>query len=141
MGINREYLGSFQNKLVSSSSKWVPKYILFLAKLKGEVRYFWNGKAQTYPMNYLLHVGVMLTNIYKSVHQPIPTSENMEHSGNFRVFGSKFVKFLVSILNWQVNSPSNSVSFLIVTTQNSPVSFKLIHFLLWIKRSHESPNL
>ena len=32
----------------------------------------------------LLHVGVMLTNIYKSVHQPIPTSENMEHSGNFQ---------------------------------------------------------
>ena len=61
----------------------MPKYILFLAKLKGEVRYFWNGKAQTYPMN-LLHVGVMLTNIYKSVHQPIPTSENMEHSGNFQ---------------------------------------------------------
>ena len=26
----------------------------------------------------------MLTNIYKKVHQPIPTSENMEHSGNFQ---------------------------------------------------------
>ena len=64
MGINREYLGNFQNKLLGSSSKCVPKYILFPAKLKGEVRPFWNGKAETYslyPMNYLLHVGVMLT--------------------------------------------------------------------------------
>ena len=25
-------------------------------------------------------------------------------------------------------------------TQNSPVNFKLIHFLLWIKGSHQSPN-
>ena len=33
---NREHPGSFQNKLVSSSLKWVLKYILFLDKLKGE---------------------------------------------------------------------------------------------------------
>ena len=61
---NREYPGSFQNKLVSSSFKWVPKYILFLAKLKGEGRPFWSGQAYIYPLNYLLHVGVML-NIIK----------------------------------------------------------------------------
>ena len=35
----------FQNKLVSSFFKRVRKYILFLAKLKGEGRLFWNGKA------------------------------------------------------------------------------------------------
>ena len=39
----------------------MPKHILFLAKLKGEGRIFWNGKAKTYPMNYLLHVGVTVT--------------------------------------------------------------------------------
>ena len=33
---NREYPGNFQNKSVSSSLKWVRKYILFLAKLNKE---------------------------------------------------------------------------------------------------------
>ena len=41
----------------------------------------------------------------------------------------------MSILNWQVNSSSNLVSFFIVMTQNFPVNFKLIHFLPWIKGS------
>ena len=45
----------------------------------------------------------------------------------------KFVKFLISILNWQVNSSSNFASFLTVMTQNSSVSFKPIHFLFWMK--------
>ena len=42
---NRGYPGNFQNKLVSSSYKLVPKHILFLAKLKGKGRPFLNGKA------------------------------------------------------------------------------------------------
>ena len=46
----------------------------------------------------------------------------------------------MSILNWQVNSSSNFISFFIVMTQNSLVNFKLIHFLLWIKWSHQSRN-
>ena len=53
---NKEYSGSFQKKLVNSSCKLVPQYILFLAKLKEKARSFLNGKAKTYPMNYLLHV-------------------------------------------------------------------------------------
>ena len=40
---NREYSGSFQNKSVSSSFKWVSKYILSLAKLKGRRRPFFGG--------------------------------------------------------------------------------------------------
>ena len=52
----------------------------------------------------------------------------------------KIYQILTSILNWQVNSSSNFVSFFIVTTQNSPVNFRLIHFLLWIEGSHQSPN-
>ena len=36
---------------------------------------------KTYPMNYFLHVGVMLT--FKSVQQLIPTRKNREHPGNF----------------------------------------------------------
>ena len=69
---NREYPDSFQNKSVSSSFKWVPNYILFLVKLKGEGRPFWSGQAQIYPQNYLLHVGGNV-NYYKSVHHPILT--------------------------------------------------------------------
>ena len=46
----------------------------------------------------------------------------------------------MSILNWQVKSSSNFASFFILMTHNSPVNFKLIHFLLWIKGSHQSPN-
>ena len=53
---------------------------------------------------------------------------------------SKFVKCLMSILNWQVNSCSNLVSFFIVMTKNFPVNFKLTQFLLWIKGSHQTPN-
>ena len=39
-----------------------------------------------------------------------------------------------------VNSSSNFPLFFIVMTHNSSVDFKLILFLLWIKRSHQIPN-
>ena len=39
-----------------------------------------------------------------------------------------------------VNSFSNFASFFFVITHNSPVNFKLIHFLLGIKVPHKSPN-
>ena len=38
----------------------------------------------------------------------------------------------MSILNWQVNSPSNFAPFFIVMTYNSLANFKLMYFLLWI---------
>ena len=44
------------------------------------------------------------------------------------MLGSRFIKFLMLILNWQVNSRSNFVSFFIVMIQNFPVNFKLIRF-------------
>ena len=53
---------------------------------------------------------------------------------------SKFVKFFMSILKRQVNSSSNFASFFIVVTHNSSVNFKLIHCLLWIKGSPQSPK-
>ena len=52
---------------------------------------------------------------------------------------SKFIKFLRSILNWQVNSFSIFALFVIVMTHNSLVNVKLIYFLLSIKRSHKVP--
>ena len=53
---------------------------------------------------------------------------------------SKFIKFLISILKWQINYSSNFASFFIVMTHKSSVNFKLILFLLWIKGSHQNPN-
>ena len=56
------------------------------------------------------------------------------------MLSSKFVKFLVSILNWQVKSSSNFASFFILITHNSPVNFNLMYFLFWIKGPNKSPN-
>ena len=56
------------------------------------------------------------------------------------MLGLEFVKFLMSVLKWQVNSSLDFASFFIVMTHNSSVDFKLILFLLWIKGSHQSPN-
>ena len=53
---------------------------------------------------------------------------------------SKFVKFLMSVLKWKVNFPSNFALLFIVMTHNSSVNFKLIPFLLWTKESHQGPN-
>ena len=58
----------------------------------------------------------------------------------FRVLGSKCFKFLRPILNCQVNSYSNFASFFIVVTHSSPVNFKDIHFLLWVKGPSKSPH-
>ena len=46
----------------------------------------------------------------------------------------------MSIFKRQVSSSSNFGSFFILMTHNYSVNFKLIHFVLWIKGSHESPN-
>ena len=59
---------------------------------------------------------------------------------DFQVLESKFLKFLMSILKWQANSSSNFTLFFIVMTHNTSVNFKVIHFLLWTKRSHPTPN-
>ena len=59
----------------------------------------------------------------------------------------KFLRFSIAqvkirqfLFKWQVNSFSNYASFFTFITQNSPVNFKPIHFLLWIKGPHQSPN-
>ena len=53
---------------------------------------------------------------------------------------SKFLKFLMSVLKWQVNSSLTFVLFFISMAHNSSVNFKIIPFLLWAKGSHQSPN-
>ena len=64
----------------------------------------------------------------------------MQIFDTFECSGQKYGKLLMSILKQQVNSSSNFVSFFIVMTDNSSVIFKLMHFVLWIKGSHQSPN-
>ena len=59
---------------------------------------------------------------------------------DFWVLESKFVKFLISVLKWQVNSSSNFALVFIVMTHNSSANFKVIPFLLWTKGSHQSPS-
>ena len=53
------------------------------------------------------------------------------------MLGSKFVKFLMSILK-QVSSCSNFVSFFVAMKGNSTLNFKMTHFLLWTTGSHQS---
>ena len=55
-----------------------PKYILYLAKLKGKGRLCWSGKAETYPLACGGNVSY-----YKSAHHGISTRGNREHPGNF----------------------------------------------------------
>ena len=55
------------------------------------------------------------------------------------MLGSKFFKFFISVLKWQVNSSSMFASFLIVMTHNYPVNFMFLHFQLWTKESYQSP--
>ena len=73
--------------------------------------------------------------IYVGQKGPVQSANFLD----FRVLRSKFVKFVMSILKWRVNSSSIFVSFSIVMILNSSVNFKLTHVLLWTKGSHQSP--
>ena len=95
---NTEYPGSFENRLVSSYFKWVPNYILFLAKLEREGRPFWSIDLSS---KLSLTCGKNV-NYYKSVHHPIPTRRNREHYGNFknksvRSLFTRYISFLTKL--------------------------------------------
>ena len=87
---------SFQNKLVSSSFKWVPKYILFLAKLKWEGRPFWNGEKHSLILGRGGNV-----NYYKSVRHLILTQENREHPSNFENKPVALLSIYISRISFQ----------------------------------------
>ena len=57
------------------------------------------------------------------------------------MLGSKFIKFLMSTLKWQVNSSSNFASFFTVMKDTSSMDFKLILFQLWLKDLIKIPIL
>ena len=94
MGINREYLDNFQNKLLGSSSKWVPKYLYSVpGQTEGRSKTFLEWKSIDLSHELSLTCGGNV-NYYKSVHQPIPTRENKEHPSNFQN------KSISSACNW-----------------------------------------
>ena len=74
--------------------------------------------------------------IYYGQKQPI----KVQIFSDFQVLDSKFIKLLMSILNWQLNSSSNFASLFILMTHNSPVNFTLIYFLVWIKAPKKRLN-
>ena len=53
----------------------------------------------------------------------------------------KICQIVVTVLKRLVNSSSNFASLFILMIYNFFANFNLIHFLLWIKGSYQSPNL
>ena len=110
---------------------------------------FWNNNSIPLLILYPSSVSWRITPLYffssnyiyfaQKEHIKMKNFETFKCS-DFQVLGSKFIKFHMSTLKWQVNSSSNFVSFFIVMIHNSSVDSKLILFLLWIKGSHQNPN-
>ena len=59
---------------------------------------------------------------------------------NFELTSQFLLNFFPNVGFEVVNSFSNFASFFIAIKHNSPLNFKLIHFLLGIKVPHKSPN-
>ena len=87
------------------------------------------------------HEGLLLcTFLAQTIYTLLKRSTLKWKFWGFQVLGSKFIKFLMPVLKWQVNSSSNFASFFIAMTHNFSVDFKLRFFLLWIKGSHQHAN-
>ena len=106
---------------------------------------FWNYKSIPLQILYPFSVSWKITPLYffSSNNRYFAQQEHtkMKIFETFKCSGQKFVKFLISILKWPVNSFSNFASFFIAMTHNSSMDCKLILFLLWIKGSYQSPNI
>ena len=90
-------------------------------------------------LNVIKHNPSVLSKLKHYIHRSKAAHESA-NVWDFRVLGSKFIKLLMSVSNWQVNSFSNIASFFIVITHNSPVNFKLIDFLLWTEGPNKIPT-
>ena len=103
---------------------------------------FWKHKSVFLQILNQSSVPSNITLLYFFLAQPLYTlvKSNLLKR-KFLRFSSAWVKISqIPHMNWQVNSPSNFASFFIAMTKKSPVNFKLIHFLLWAKGSHQSSN-
>ena len=105
--------------------------------------HFWKNKSV---LLQILHQSSVLSNITPLYF----FSSNIIYFGQRGLLKSKFLRFSsarfkipqIPHVNFVslVNSYSNFAWFFIVITQNVSVNFKLIHFLLWTKGSHQSPD-
>ena len=80
---NREYLGSFQNKISKIFFQMSAQVYSVPAQTEGRRKAFleWKSIDSSYELSVTCGDNV---NNYKSVHHPIPTSKNWEHLGNFQ---------------------------------------------------------
>ena len=125
-------------------------WILFLTKLqawrlatllKRDSRYFRVFSCEyckTFKNSYFEdNIYLLCTFLAQTLYTPkepikVPIFETLECSGqNLQNSSCQF---------WNDNSYSNFTSFFTVMTHKSSVKFKLIHFLLLVKESHQSPN-
>ena len=104
------------------------------ANLPNSLCLFWKRKVSS-PSNFasIFNVIKHSSSVLFFSRHIIYFGQGSQLKGNFldlQVIVSKFVKFLMSILKWQVNPSSNFALFFIVTTHNYSVNFKLLHFRL-----------
>ena len=81
---DREYIGNFQNKLVSKLFfQMIAQVYSVSGETEGRRKAFlvWKSIDLSYELSLTCGVNV---NYYKSVHHPIPTLENREHPSNFQ---------------------------------------------------------
>ena len=71
-------------------------------------------------------------------HKSVFLQKYIIYFGQRSQLESKFFRF--SSAQVKIHQIPLVMSFFIVMTHNSSVNFKLIHFLLWTKGSHQSPN-
>ena len=76
--------------------------------------------------------------IFSAIKQLLFSSKYIIYFGQRSQLKSKLFRF--SSARVKIHQIPHVMSFFIVMTHNYSVNFKLIHFLLWTKGSHQSPN-
>ena len=71
-------------------------------------------------------------------HKSVFLQKYIIYFGQRSQLKSKFFRF--SSARVKIHQILHVMSFFIAMTHNSSVNFKLIHFLLWTKESHQSPS-
>ena len=101
---------------------------------------FWNDKSIPLQILHNLLCQLLCTFLAQTIHTLLKWSTLRWTFLRLSGAWVKIRQFLMSILKRQVNCSSNFASFFNVMTHNSFVNFKLIPFLLWIKRPQQTPN-
>ena len=118
-------------------------FISAYANLPNSSCHFWKHKSVFLQILHQSSMPSNITPLYFFSSKIIYFGQRSKLRSKFFRLSSAQVKICqipMSILKWQVNSSSSFASFFIVMTHNSSVNFKLMHFLLWTKGPHQSPN-